>query len=86
MSTFWLVYWVSLGITIFISAFVSIFFEYEEYREKKPISLAYVLLADFIAAIPGLGILFAAILVIVIVASAAIGDLVPKENPFENFN
>lgn len=85
MSTFWIIYWIAFAAIVFFGAFTAVFFEFYDWRERKPISLAYVLLAIFVGAIPGLNVLGGAILIIAIIGGAISGDLVPKEHPFEDF-
>lgn len=82
MSTFWLVYWISLGITVIFSLFVYLFFETNDYSKKGPIQIAYVILSIMVAAIPGAGILFTALLIIGIICFVADGALVAKKHPF----
>lgn len=83
MSTFWLIYWIALGIIVLFSLFVVGFFEYKEgYSNRKSISFLYAIFAIMIGAIPGIGIAGAAILVIAITVLIFEGVLVPKENIF----
>jgi len=82
MSTFWLIYWIALGIIVLLSLFIVLLFDYKEYREKKPISFIYAVFAVMIGAIPGVGIAGAGILVIASVIMIFGGDLLPKENIF----
>lgn len=84
MSTFWLVYWIALGIVIIFSLFVYYFFDIKEsYNKYKPISIAYVLFAIMIGAIPGANCLGVLVLIIVILAGICEGELKPKENILE---
>lgn len=83
MSTFWLIYWITLGVVVIFSLFVYVFFDFEvNYNTYKPVSIAYVLLAIMVGAIPGANCLGALILIGCIVAGAVGGDLRPKENIF----
>ena len=83
MSTFWLVYWITLGIVIVFSLFTYVFFDMgDEYDEYKPVSFAYVLLAIMVGAIPGANCLGAVVLIGIIITSAVGGNLRPKENLF----
>ena len=83
MSTFWLVYWITLGIVIIFSLFAYVFFDMEvKYNTYKPVSFAYVLLAIMVGAIPGANCLGAVVLIGLIIAGACGGDLRPKENLF----
>lgn len=83
MSTFWLIYWITLGIVIIFSLFAYVFFDMEEkYDEHKPISFAYVMLAIMVGAIPGANCIGAVVLIGLIIVGACGGGLVPKENLF----
>lgn len=83
MSTFWLIYWIALGIIVLFSLFVVGFFEYKEgYYNRKPISFLYAIFAIMVGAIPGVGIAGATVLVIAVTVLIFGGELVPKENIF----
>lgn len=83
MSTFWLIYWIALGIIVLFSLFIVGFFEYKEgYCNRKPISFVYAIFAIMVGAIPGVGIAGAVVLVIAITVLIFGGELVPKENIF----
>jgi len=81
MSTFWLIYFICLGIAFFFVLLTLGLFELE-YEEKIPIP--YAILAMAICAVPGLGMLGTLILIIAIVAGVIEGDIVPKK--FEKDN
>ena len=78
MSTFWIITWVTWAGIIFLTAFVSIFFDIDDDR----IPIAYVLLADILGAIPGANLIFALAIIIAIIGGVVNQDLTPKENPF----
>lgn len=83
MSTFWLIYWIALGIIVLFSLFIVGFFEYKERgSNRKPISFLYAIFAIMVGAIPLVGIVGAAILLIAITILIFEGELVPKENIF----
>lgn len=83
MSTFWLIYWIALGIIVIFSGFVVLFFDMQvRYNETKPVPLAYILFAILLGLIPGVGVLAALALLIALTAGIVGGDLVPKKNPF----
>lgn len=75
MSTFWLIYFICLGIAFFFVLLTLGLFELE--YEKIPIP--YAILAMAICAVPGLGMLGTLILIIAIVAGVINGDIVPKK-------
>ena len=79
MSTFWMIYFICLGITIFFVLLTLGLFELE-YEGNIPIP--YAILAICVCAIPGLGMLGTLILIIAIVGGVINGDIVPKK--FEN--
>lgn len=81
MSTFWMIYFICLGIAIFFILLTLGLFEFE-YAGNIPIP--YAILALFICAIPGLGMLGTLILIIAILAGVIEGDIVPKK--FEKDN
>ena len=83
MSTFWIIYWIALGIIVIFSTFATLFFEMEvRYEGSKPIPFAYILFAVLLGLIPGVGMLAAVVLLIVLTAGIVGGDLTPKDNPF----
>ena len=83
MSTFWLIYWISLGIIVVFSGFAALFFDMKvRYNETKPIPFAYILFAILLGLIPGVGMLASFALLIALTAGIGGGDLVPKKNPF----
>ena len=83
MSTFWIIYWIALGIIVVFSGFAALFFEMQvRYDETKPVPLAYILFAILLGLIPGVGMLAAFVLLIALTAVIVEGDLVPKKNPF----
>lgn len=76
MSTFWLIYFICLGIAIFFILLTLGLFELD-YEEKIPIP--YAILAIAICAVPGLGMLGTLILIVAIVACVIEGGIVPKK-------
>lgn len=86
MSTFWIIYWIAIGIIVVFSLFAILFFDISEKRYNgynyKPIPVAYLILAVLVGAIPGIGILGSVVLVGLICVAVTDGDLRPKEHPF----
>ncbi len=74
MSTFWLIYLITTGAIILLTAHVSIFFK----LDGEAISISYIVLTDFIGAIPCANILVCIVLVILIMIGMSDGDLEPK--------
>jgi len=76
MLLFWKIYFIFLGISIFFSLFTTLFFTADD---GTNIPLAYILLAIFVCAIPGAGMLATLILVIGIIGSVINADLIPRK-------
>lgn len=76
MLLFWKIQLICLGIAMFFSFFTTVFFTAED---GTNIPLAYLLLAIFVCAIPGAGMLATLILIIGIVGSVINGDLIPRK-------
>ena len=74
MSTFWIIYWVTLGVVVLFTAIIGIFFKVD----GEDVSISYIVLADFLGAIPGANILVALIFIIMIMIGIFEGDLDPK--------
>lgn len=81
MSTFWLIYFICLGIAIFFILLTLGLFELES---EGNIPIPYAILAMAICAVPGLGMLGTLILIIFIVAGVIDGEILPKK--FEKDN
>ena len=79
MSTFWLIYFICLGIAIFFILLTMALFEF---KKEKKIPVPYAILAIAVCSIPGAGMLGALILIIAIIAGVIDGEIVPKK--FEN--
>ena len=79
MSTFWLIYWICLGTVVILTLICAIFFEID----YDPISPGYVLIFDVIAAIPGIGMLGAVVLVVSIFVMIFDETLTPKDEIFD---
>lgn len=76
MSTFWLIYFICLGIALFFVLLTLWLFELE-YKGNIPIP--YAILAMAICAVPGIGMLGTLFLIIAIVLGVIEGDIIPKE-------
>lgn len=74
MSTFWLIYLITTCAIILLTAVVSIFFK----LDREDISISYIVLTDFIGAIPCVNILVCIVLVILLMIGMSDGDLEPK--------
>lgn len=74
MSTFWLVYLITVGSVLLISAVIAIFFEYD----GDPISISYIVLCDLLGAIPIANFIVGIALIIMCLCGIADGDLEPK--------
>lgn len=74
MSTFWIIYFVTLGVVVFFTAIIGIFFQVD----GEDVSISYIVLADFLGAVPGANILVALVLIIMIMIGIFEGDLDPK--------
>ena len=81
MSTFWLIYFICLGIALFFVLLTLGLFELED---DGKIPIPYAILAMAICAVPGLGMLGTLILIVAIVLGVIEGDIVP--NKFEKDN
>ena len=81
MSTFWLIYFICLGIALFFVLLTLGLFELED---DGKIPIPYAILAMAICAVPGLGMLGTLILIVAIVLGVIEGDIVPKK--FEKDN
>ena len=79
MSTFWLIYFICLGIAIFFTLLTLALFEQPDGDKIPP---AYAILVVCVCAIPGLGMIGTLLLVTGICVAAVEGELVPKK--FEN--
>lgn len=76
MLLFWKIYFICLGIAIFFSLFTVACFTAED---GTNIPIAYLLLAIFVCAIPGAGMLATLILIIGIIGSVINSDLIPRK-------
>ena len=74
MSIFWLVYWITLGTIVLLTAIIGIFFQIDD----EDISISYIILADFLGAIPCANILVGLVLIIMALFGIFEGDLTPK--------
>ena len=74
MSTFWLIYLITTGVIILLTALVSIFFK----LDGEEFSISYIVLTDFLGAIPGVNVLVCIVLVILLIIGMCDGDLDPK--------
>ena len=74
MSTFWLIYWITLGAIVVISALVAILFEYD----GDDISISYIILCDVLGAIPIANWLIGGALIIMCLIEMCEGGLEPK--------
>lgn len=74
MSTFWLIYWVTFGVIVFFTAIIGIFFEVD----GENVSISYIVLVDFLGAIPVANVLVALGLIYMIMSGIFDGDLDPK--------
>lgn len=74
MSTFWLIYLITLGAIVVISALVAILFEYD----GDDISISYVILCDVLGAIPIANFIIGAALISICLVEMSEGDLEPK--------
>lgn len=76
MLLFWKIYFICLGIAIFFSLFTVVCFTADD---GTNIPLAYLLLAIFVCAIPGAGMLATLLLIIGIIGSVINADLIPRK-------
>lgn len=74
MSTFWLIYLITLGAIVVISALVAVLFEYD----GDDISISYVILCDVLGAIPIANFIVGIALIVMCLCGIADGDLEPK--------
>lgn len=74
MSTFWIIYWVTFGVVVLLTAIIGIFFEID----GEPVSISYIVLCDFLGAIPGANVLVGLVLIIMILIGIFEEDLDPK--------
>lgn len=74
MSTFWLIYWITLGVIVLLTAIIGIFFDI--YGE--PVSISYIVLCDFLGAIPGANVLVGFVLIFAVLCGIFEEDLEPK--------
>jgi len=74
MSTFWLIYLITLGAIFVISALVAVLFEYD----GDDISISYVILFDVLGAIPIANFIIGSALIFMCLMGMSEGDLEPK--------
>ena len=74
MSTFWLIYLITLGAIGVISALVAVLFEYD----GDDISISYVILCDVLGAIPIANFIIGVALIFMCLMGMSEGDLEPK--------
>lgn len=74
MSIFWLVYWITLGTIVLLTAIIGIFFRIDD----EDVSISYIVLTDFLGAIPCANILVGLVLVIMVLLGIFEEDLTPK--------
>lgn len=82
MSTFWLIYWIAIGVILVFVVFTIYFFDMKVRYEYEPVPIAYAILALLIGFVPGVGIIGSLAIISIIVAAIGEGDLKPKKNPF----
>lgn len=76
MSTFWIIYFICLGVSIFFTLLTLVLFEQEDGDNIPP---AYAILAVCVCAIPGAGMLGTLLLVTGICVLTIEGGIVPKK-------